>query len=44
LPLARLSRLNGFSDEFGSFARDNSIHSNRSLLKTAAVKTYPLSL
>src|SRR3954452_53886 len=35
--LTRLSRLNGFSDEFGSFARDNSIHSNRSLSKTAAV-------
>jgi hypothetical protein len=43
-PLAQLSQLNGFSDEFGSFARDNSIHCNRSLLNTAAVKTYPLSL
>jgi transposase len=42
--LAQLSQLNGFSDEFGSFARDNSIHCNRSLLNTAAVKTYPLSL
>jgi hypothetical protein len=42
--LTRLSQLNRFSRDFGSFPSDNSIHCNNSLPKTAAVKTYPLSL
>ncbi len=41
--LARLSQLKGFSKDFGWLRSDRSIHGNSGFLKTAAVKTYPLS-
>ncbi len=41
--LTRLSQLSSFTNDFGGLSTDKSIGCNDSVLKTAAVKTYPLS-